>query len=121
MSAIPATKLFHGGALAAVMLIAAPSPASAAQPSRSVFALMPADPRAVIVAARGNGRADDSAAIQRAIDAAASQGAGQGGGGIVFLRSGRYRITRTIYLRPGVSARGGQHGLLHRHPSSPTG
>jgi hypothetical protein len=102
MSAIPATKLFHGGALAAVMLIAAPSPASAAQPSRSVFALMPADPRAVIVAARGNGRADDSAAIQRAIDAAASQGAGQGGGGIVFLRSGRYRITRTIYLRPGV-------------------
>jgi hypothetical protein len=64
----------------------------------SVLQTQPDDARAVTVAGRGDGRADDSAALQRAIDAAAAKG----GGGIVFVPSGRYRITRTIVLWPGV-------------------
>ena len=45
----------------------------------------------------GDGTADDSAAIQAAIDRAAQRGEG-----IVFVPSGRYRVTRTIYLWPAV-------------------
>ena len=41
--------------------------------------------------------ADDSAAIQAAIDRAAEHGEG-----IVFVPSGRYRLTRTIYVWPAV-------------------
>jgi len=50
------------------------------------------------VRGRGDGRADDSAALQQAIDAAAAKP----GGGLVFLPSGRYRISRTLFLWPGV-------------------
>ncbi|MEK9212137.1 glycosyl hydrolase family 28-related protein [Sphingomonas sp. 2378] len=64
----------------------------------SVFTRAPDDPRAVTVQAKGDGRSDDGAAIQQAIDRVA----GQGGGGIVFLPSGRYRLSRTLYMRPGV-------------------
>jgi hypothetical protein len=46
---------------------------------------------------RANGVADDSAAIQAAIDRAAERGEG-----IVFVPSGRYRVTRTIYVWPAV-------------------
>ena len=46
----------------------------------------------------GDGVADDSAAIQQAID----QVQETSGEGIVFLPSGRYRISRTIYVWPGV-------------------
>jgi Pectate lyase superfamily protein/SMP-30/Gluconolactonase/LRE-like region len=46
----------------------------------------------------GDGKADDSAAIQAAIDTVQETK----GEGIVFLPGGRYRITRTIYLWPGV-------------------
>src|SRR5262249_57959862 len=46
----------------------------------------------------GDGRADDSAAIQQALDAAAATP----GGGIVFLPQGTYRISRTLFLWPGV-------------------
>jgi Pectate lyase superfamily protein/SMP-30/Gluconolactonase/LRE-like region len=49
------------------------------------------------VAARGDGIADDSAALQAAIDRAASPG-----GGILFLAAGRYRVTRTIFVWRGV-------------------
>ncbi len=69
----------------------------AALASTSVFATAPSDPRAVTVAGRGDGIADDTAALQTAIDRA-----GEGGGGIVFLPSGRYRISRTILVGPGV-------------------
>ena len=79
----------------ALALVAAPGVATAGP---SVFKTAPADPRAVTVAGHGDGRADDSAALQGAIDAAAAKG----GGGIVFLPSGRYRISRTIFLWPGV-------------------
>lgn len=72
--------------------------AQAQTPGASIMRSAPEDARAVTVRGVADGRADDTAAIQRAIDAAADQG----GGGIVFLPEGRYRITRTIFLWPGV-------------------
>ena len=61
------------------------------------------DPAAVYLTAEefhahGDGKEDDSAAVQAAID---KQQASKGEG-IVFIPPGRYRITRTIYLWPGV-------------------
>lgn len=46
----------------------------------------------------GDGVADDSAAIQQAIDQVESTTKQ----GIVFIPSGRYRITKTIYVWPAV-------------------
>jgi sugar lactone lactonase YvrE len=48
--------------------------------------------------AHADGIGDDSDAIQAAIDATEAQH----GEGIVFVPEGRYRITRTIYVWPGV-------------------
>ncbi len=48
--------------------------------------------------AHGDGKEDDSAAVQAAIDKLQSSK----GEGIVFIPPGRYRISRTIYLWPGV-------------------
>jgi sugar lactone lactonase YvrE len=69
----------------------------------SVFTTRPDDPKAVYLTAQefgahGDGIVDDTAAIQAAIDKA------EGGvrEGIVFVPSGRYRLTRTVYLWPGV-------------------
>lgn len=84
--------------LPALLLAGTALPALAAPGSTSVYASAPNDARAITVSAQGDGITDDSAAIQQAIDAAA----GQGGGGLVFLPSGRYRITRTLYVWPGV-------------------
>jgi hypothetical protein len=69
----------------------------------SVFASRLDDPKAVYLVApefgvRGDGQADDSAAIQAAIDMAGSTGRE----GLVFVPAGRYRLTRTIYIWPGV-------------------
>ncbi|WP_336966513.1 glycosyl hydrolase family 28-related protein [Sphingobium aquiterrae] len=64
----------------------------------SAFTALPDDPRAIVVKARGDGVADDSAAIQAAIDAAAARD----GGGLVFLPSGRYRITQSLFVWPAV-------------------
>lgn len=66
--------------------------------SGSVFLTAPPDPKAVTVKAVGDGKADDTAAIQAAIDAAAKSGAGC----IVWLPSGRYRISRTLLIPPAV-------------------
>lgn len=89
-------------AIAGCLVAAALSIGSAAgaQPgaSASVYSVAPVDSRAVTVKARGDGLADDSVAIQAAIDAAAAKP----GGGILFLPSGRYRLTRTLYIWPGV-------------------
>ena len=59
----------------------------------------PDDPRAVhLIApqfgAHADGTGDDSAAIQSAIDSTRQ--------GVVFVAPGRYRLTRTIYVWPGV-------------------
>jgi hypothetical protein len=69
----------------------------------SVFTTRLDDPKAVYLTAqefgvRGDGASDDSAAIQAAIDKAP----GHGREGIVFVPAGRYRLTRTIYIWPGV-------------------
>ncbi len=88
--------------VAAALLLASVSTSALAVPSRSVYATAPSDPRAITVVARGDGVTDDGPAIQRAIDAAAATTKGSGAGGLVFLPAGRYRITRTLYLRPGV-------------------
>ena len=45
----------------------------------------------------GHGKADESAAIQAAIDRAAEHG-----DGIVSVPSGRYRVTRSIFVWPAV-------------------
>ncbi|MBB3586394.1 hypothetical protein FHY04_001244 [Sphingomonas sp. BK481] len=82
-----------------IALVLAPVPALAQ--STSVFLTAPDDPRAVTVKGIGDGRADDTAAIQQAIDAVAADRQ-RGGGGVVFLPSGRYRISRTVFLRSGV-------------------
>ncbi len=76
---------------------------SSAAFAASVFATRPDDPGAVYLTTpdfgvRGDGTTDDSAAIQAAIDKAAATG----GGGIVFVPSGRYRLTRTIYVWRGM-------------------
>ena len=61
------------------------------------------DPNAVYLThdqfpVRGDGNADDSAAIQAAIDKTQETT----GEGILFIPEGRYRVTRTIYVWPGV-------------------
>lgn len=88
------------GASTAMLALLAAVPLAA---SPSVYTSLPNDPLAVTVAAKGDGRTDDTAAIQQAIDKAAAGPAGKGvGGGIVFLPQGTYRISRTLFLWPGV-------------------
>jgi len=69
----------------------------------SYYPLRLDDPKAVYLTkqhfpVKADGSSDDSAAIQAAIDRVESQY----GEGIVFVPEGRYRITRTIYVWPGV-------------------
>ncbi len=86
--------------LVCVMLVAGvASPALA----ESVITSRLDDPRAVYLTAQefgvhADGEADDSSAIQAAIDKAE----GTNHEGIVFVPSGRYRLTRTVYVWPGV-------------------
>lgn len=82
----------------AALLLPATAPATPLPTSVSVYRSAPGDPRAVTVKGVGDGQADDTAAIQQAIDAAAVGGHG----GVVFLPSGRYRISRTIFVRSAV-------------------
>src|SRR5580658_11032130 len=90
----------HSACLCAVWLLTsgalmAATPASA---GTSVLQTAPSDPRAVTVAGRGDGRADDTDAIQHALDTATEHSPG----GVVFLPSGRYRISHTLLVAPGV-------------------
>jgi hypothetical protein len=69
----------------------------------SVFTTRLEDAKAVYLdgptfGVRGDGVADDSAALQAAIDKAAAHGRE----GIVFVPAGRYRLARTIYVWPGI-------------------
>ncbi|MDI1364673.1 MAG: glycosyl hydrolase family 28-related protein, partial [bacterium] len=66
--------------------------------TRSVFLTAPDEPRAISVVGVGDGRTDDTGAVQRAIDAARDET----GHGVVFLPSGRYRLTHSILVPPGV-------------------
>jgi Pectate lyase superfamily protein len=71
--------------------------------TNSVYPQRPDDAHAIYVTPEefhvvGDGKADDSDAIQTAIDRAQETH----GEGIVFLASGRYRLSRTIFLWPGV-------------------
>lgn len=80
--------------LAALLAVAAPLLAQ----DSSVFTERPNDPKAVYLNAPANGVTDASAALQAAINkvqATANEG-------IVFVPSGRYRISRTIYVWPSV-------------------
>ncbi|MDE3199108.1 MAG: SMP-30/gluconolactonase/LRE family protein [Acidobacteriota bacterium] len=72
-------------------------------PGASLITTRLEDPGAVYLSAaefgaKGDGQADDSAALQAAIDKAE----GRKREGILFIPSGRYRISRTIYVWPGV-------------------
>jgi len=89
------TRRFGLVLVCVVALIVSAQPALAGP---SAFESAPVDSRAVTVKGKGDGRADDTDAIQSAIDQAAEQG----GGGIVFLPSGRYRISRTILVWPSI-------------------
>ncbi len=71
--------------------------------SSSVLTMRPGDPAAVYVeagrgGAKGDGVADDTAALQAALDRV-QESTGQG---IVILGPGRYRLTRTLLIWPGV-------------------
>jgi hypothetical protein len=69
----------------------------------SVIATRLDDPKAVYLTpsefgAHADGKGDDSAAVQAAIDKAENNARE----GIVFVAPGRYRLTRTVYVWPGV-------------------
>src|ERR1700753_303846 len=76
--------------------------ATSAVASTSAFESAPADSRAVTVKAKADGKADDSDAIQQAT----ARSTEHSSGGLVFLPSGRYRITRSILIWPGVRVYG---------------
>lgn len=88
--------------IAAGLLMATALSTPALAQSISVFPTAPDEPRAVTVKAKGDGKADDSAALQKAFDAARDDTRH----GIVFLPSGRYRITRTLVVPAGVRVYG---------------
>lgn len=102
------------GLLAATVL-AAPVHARAA--GESVFPVLPDDPHAVVVKASGDGRSDDTVAIQQAIDKARDST----GHGIVFLPTGRYRITRTLVVPAGVRVFGvgATRPVIYLAPATP--
>jgi len=71
--------------------------------AQSVFTQRPADPYAAYLqhgtyGTAADGAADDTPAIQAAVDHVA----GTTGGGIVFVAEGRYRITHTVHLCSGI-------------------
>jgi Pectate lyase superfamily protein len=70
--------------------------ASTAFASTSAMQSAPSDPRAVTVKGKGDGKTDDTDAIQRALDQASEHG------GVVFLPSGRYKISRSLLIWPAV-------------------
>jgi len=126
-------------ALAALVCAAGSAvPAQAASPPASGSPQLVRDPDGVPVVARydvaaygadASGRADASAAIQRALDAA-----GADGGGVVWIGAGSYRVATPLWVPRGVTLlgewrdpdHGGRRGdrqttlLADPDPSSPT-
>ena len=87
--------------LSALFLLGAIADATA-QPGSSAFTTRLDDPRAIALSgAVGDGKADDSAAIQAAIDKAAADREE----GIVFIPQGRYRLSRTPWRRRSANSR----------------
>lgn len=86
--------------LLAGLLVATSLTIPALAQQASIFPTAPDEPRAVTVTvkARGDGKADDTAALQKALDDARDATRH----GIVFLPSGRYRISRTLVVPAGV-------------------
>ncbi len=77
--------------------------ASCALPAQSVYTMRPDDPHAAYLehgsfGAVADGQADDTAAIQAAIDRV-SETTGEG---VVFVAEGHYRISREIHLWSGI-------------------
>ena len=87
-----------------LVLVATALPAAAQSLlAQSLFTRRPDDPHAAYLGpgsfgAIADGKADDTAAIQAAIDRVQETT----GEGIVFVAEGRYRISRTIYLWSGI-------------------
>ena len=81
-----------------ISLTFAAAPAWSLTGKGSVFLTAPDDRMAITVKGVGDGKADDTAAIQAALDTAAKSGAG----GIVWLPSGRYRISRSLLIPAAV-------------------
>ncbi|RST30633.1 gluconolaconase [Sphingomonas ginkgonis] len=90
---------------------------SRAEAGVSFYPVAPDEPQAIVVKGVGDGRADDSAALQAALDAAPNKA----GHGIVYLPSGRYRLTRTIVVPPGVRLYGvgPTRPVLYLAPATP--
>ncbi len=88
--------------LLAGLLVATSLTAPAAAQQASILPTAPDEPRAVTVRARGDGKADDTAVLQKAVDDARDATRH----GIVFLPSGRYRISRTLVVPAGVRVYG---------------
>ena len=89
----------HKNLLLVMLLPGISSAASAA----SAIATRLDDPKAIYLTApefgaHADGKSDDSAAVQAAIDKAANNASE----GIVFVAPGQYRLTRTVYVWPGV-------------------
>jgi Pectate lyase superfamily protein/SMP-30/Gluconolactonase/LRE-like region len=85
--------------LASLILLLGVMPAWAT----SYYTIRLDDPRAVYLThdefgVRGDGVADDTEAIQKAIDRV-QEATGQG---VLFIPEGRYRLTRTLYIWPGI-------------------
>jgi len=100
----PTNRLF----LATVAALALGAVSETARPvapvsTSSYYAVRPDDPRAVEVTherfgARADGIADDTVALQKAIDSVQEET----GEGVVLVPEGRYRLTATLYVWPGI-------------------
>jgi len=80
------------------LMLGASYPVLAHAAANSALPVAPDDPAAITVRGVGDGKADDTDAIQKAIDAARDKT----GHGLVFLPSGRYRLSRSLLVPPGV-------------------
>src|SRR3569833_275851 len=105
--------------LTAAALVASAAPAMASQ---SFYTTKLDDPKAVYVTApdfpvHGDGVADDTAGLQQAINKV-QETTGQG---VVFLPEGKYRITKTLQIWPGVRVigYGASRPTLYLGPSTP--
>ncbi len=115
-----ASNAFVRLAVVALLLAAAPT---LAQSTHSVFPVTPNDPEALALHRgagdlAGDGRGDDTAALQKALDTIQERPRHQG---IVFLPSGTYKITRTLLVWPGIRVigTGPTRPLLQLPPHTP--